>query len=101
MQQEVSKTSMLRKVRRAVEKIIAPHGNVTYAQAGEDVILDFLINYQPSGFYVDVGCNHPLRGSNTYRFYRKGWRGICVDANPAFASMFAKKRLGTPSCSRW
>ena len=82
----------LRKIRRAAEKLIAPYGNVTYAQSGEDMILDFLVGHKPLGFYVDVGCNHPLLGSNTYRFYRKGWRGICIDANPKFMRAFRKFR---------
>jgi len=67
-------------------------GHVSYAQAGEDLVLDFLCNHQPSGFYVDVGCNHPIRGSNTYRLYRKGWRGICVDAAAKFRPMYEAKR---------
>lgn len=55
---------MLNKFRRAAEKLVAPYGKVTYAQAGEDMSLDFLADYAPSGFYVDVGCNHPLDGSH-------------------------------------
>jgi FkbM family methyltransferase len=55
----------------------------SYSQCAEDLLIDNLL--QPSiksgvkGFYVDVGCHHPKRGSNTYRLYRKGWRGILVD----------------------
>lgn len=81
-----------RKIRRAIEKAVAPKANISYAQAGEDLVLDFLCDYRPTGFYVDVGCNHPVRGSNTYRFYRKGWQGICVDAASKFAPMFSRSR---------
>lgn len=80
------------KLRRAVEKLVAPGGNVSYAQAGEDLVLDFLNDYAPSGSYVDVGCNHPVRGSNTYRMYRKGWSGICIDAAAKFGPMFKASR---------
>jgi FkbM family methyltransferase len=31
------------------------------------------------GFYVDVGCHHPRKGSNTYFLYKKGWRGVLID----------------------
>ena len=31
------------------------------------------------GFYVDVGCHHPRRGSNTFGFYKAGWCGILID----------------------
>jgi FkbM family methyltransferase len=81
-----------RRGRRALEKAIAPDGNVSYAQAGEDLVLDFLTGHKPNGFYVDVGCNRPRQGSNSYRFYRKGWSGIVIDANPDFARQFAAVR---------
>lgn len=83
---------MLRKARRGLEKVVAPGSNVSYAQAGEDLVLDFLINYQPTGFYVDVGCNHPSKGSNSFRFYRKGWRGVVIDANADFGPAYRRVR---------
>jgi FkbM family methyltransferase len=80
------------KLRRAIEKMLIPAANVSYSQAGEDMVLDFLCDYRSSGFYVDVGCNHPIQISNTYRFYRKGWSGIAVDANPKFEKLFREIR---------
>jgi hypothetical protein len=55
----------------------------TYSFTGEDRILESLCKSRitESGFYVDVGCNHPIFLSNTYLFYKRGWRGICIDAN--------------------
>lgn len=55
----------------------------SYSFTGEDRILESLIKSRitNSGFFVDVGCNHPIFLSNSYLFYRRGWRGICVDAN--------------------
>ncbi|HTZ18833.1 MAG TPA: FkbM family methyltransferase [Dissulfurispiraceae bacterium] len=51
-----------------------------YAQFGEDIIIRELIKKDPgNGFYVDVGCYHPKKFSNTYRLYKRGWRGINVD----------------------
>jgi FkbM family methyltransferase len=44
------------------------------------------------GFYVDVGAHHPDRYSNTSYFYRHGWRGINIDANPMLAPKFAELR---------
>lgn len=80
------------RARRAAEKLVAPSSVISYAQAGEDLVLDFLTGHRPGGFYVDVGCNHPVRTSNSYRFYRKGWQGIAVDANRRFAKDFAWTR---------
>jgi hypothetical protein len=34
------------------------------------------------GFYVDIGAHHPVRFSNTYYFYKKGWKGVNIDATP-------------------
>ena len=31
------------------------------------------------GFYVDVGCFHPKKHSNTYLLYKRGWSGINID----------------------
>lgn len=55
----------------------------SYSFTGEDRILESLIKSRitDTGFFVDVGCNHPIFLSNTYLFYKRGWRGICVDAN--------------------
>lgn len=53
-----------------------------YSQEGEDLILARLFKDKIDGFYVDVGAHHPIRFSNTYLLYLKGWRGINVDATP-------------------
>jgi FkbM family methyltransferase len=36
-----------------------------------------MLKYLPekTGTYIDVGAGQPVRGSNTYYFYKKGWRG--------------------------
>lgn len=41
--------------------------------------MHLLSNYEGPRFYVDVGCHHPKRGSNTYAFYRQGWQGLLID----------------------
>lgn len=49
-----------------------------YSQTGEDELIS---KYLPetNGSYVDIGAGLPIRGSNTYFLYRRGWRGIIVD----------------------
>lgn len=56
----------------------------SFAYTGEDRIIESILKIPitENGFYIDVGCNHPKFLSNTYGLYRKGWRGICIDANP-------------------
>ena len=65
---------------------------VSYSQEGEDLILNSVFGSQKSGFYVDVGAHHPKRFSNTYIFYRRGWRGINIDAMPGSMVLFKKVR---------
>ena len=51
-----------------------------YSQFGEDKILNEIIPKKlKNGFYVDVGCFHPKKYSNTYMLYKKGWQGINID----------------------
>ena len=69
-----------------------PHQIPSYAQFGEDRILGGLFGSQADGWYVDVGCNHPIKYSNTWLLYRRGWKGLCVDGNAAFARLHARHR---------
>lgn len=63
-----------------------------YSQEGEDMILNRIFEGRKSGFYVDVGAHHPFRFSNTYFFYKRGWRGINIDAMPGSMQLFRKFR---------
>ena len=64
----------------------------SFAQNGEDLLLDRMLAKEGTGFYVDVGAHHPARFSNTYLFYRRGWRGINIDAQPGSMGLFRKHR---------
>lgn len=66
--------------------------NLCYGQDGEDLILNRMLDGQAQGFYVDVGAHHPVRFSNTYLFYRRGWRGINIDAMPGSMKKFERAR---------
>lgn len=44
------------------------------------------------GFYVDVGCYHPKKYSNTYMLYRKGWNGINIDMEEDKIRLFRMAR---------
>ncbi|MEM1408717.1 MAG: FkbM family methyltransferase, partial [Bacteroidota bacterium] len=62
----------------------------SYSFTGEDRLIESLLkkSITYNGFYVDVGCNHPVFLSNTYLFYRRGWRGISIDANANLIKKF-------------
>jgi FkbM family methyltransferase len=68
---------MLKLLRTAYFKTINSH---SYSQFGEDKILNEIIKKDHvDGFYVDVGCFHPKKHSNTYILYKRGWSGINID----------------------
>lgn len=66
----------------------------SYAQEGEDLALKRMFGniHAAPGFYIDVGCHHPFRFSNSYLFYCAGWRGICIDPLPGCAELFRRWR---------
>lgn len=90
----MSMASKLRWVfaRRASLRTVLRKSSVTVSQYGEDVIFDRLLRPGPRGTYVDVGANHPVDGSNTFRLYAKGWNGLAIDPNPAFAALYRQHR---------
>ena len=46
----------------------------------------------PPGTFADIGAFHPHKHSNSYLFYRWGWRGINVDARPGAMEHFHNLR---------
>lgn len=50
----------------------------SFSQYGEDVFLQQYFKGR-KGFYIDIGANHPIRGSNTYKLYQNGWEGLTVE----------------------
>ena len=63
-----------------------------YSQEGEDLILQRIFADKPNGFYVDVGAHHPMRFSNTFLFYKRGWSGLNIDAMPGSMAPFRSLR---------
>ncbi len=70
------------------EVYVKKHFYKSFSQEGEDMILSRIIGEKKDGFYVDVGAHHPKRFSNTYYFYKRGWKGINLDAMPGSMKLF-------------
>ena len=49
-----------------------------YGQAAEDFLLQWWLP-EKYGTYIDIGAGEPMRGSNTYAFYKRRWKGILVE----------------------
>ena len=43
-------------------------------------------------FYVDLAASKPACDSNSWALEQRGWRGLCIEANPAFAAQLRKHR---------
>lgn len=67
---------------------------ISYAHTGEDRLIESILKpiITEKGFYVEVGCNEPIFISNTFSLYKKGWKGICIDANETLIKKYARLR---------
>lgn len=74
-----------------------PGGKVSYSQFAEDLIAETILLRQgvtmdPGRTYLDVGACWPVKYSNTFFYYERGWRGLCIDPQPGFQVEFLEKR---------
>ena len=60
----------------------------SYSGGAIDLIIDYYFKDKKEGIYVDVGAYHPLRGSNTYKLFKRGWSGINIDLDPQTTDIF-------------
>lgn len=52
----------------------------SYSQGGQDLFVVAMTEGLKKGFYLDIGCNHPVAINNTYLLESEfGWNGILVD----------------------
>lgn len=82
-----------------INKLFRKHYQISYAQCGEDMIIDFICRAlkieKPS--YLDIGAHHPTYLSNTYLFYQRGCQGVCIEPDPTlFAEI--KSARGRDAC---
>jgi len=84
--------SLKNKLYSIYREYIAAYYTKSYSQEGEDLVLRRIFENEKEGFYVDIGAHHPMRFSNTYLFYKQGWRGINVDAMPGSMRPFNRTR---------
>lgn len=66
----------------------------SYSQAGEDQLVRYL--FQSMGItnptYLDIGANHPYICSNTFLFYSRGSKGVCIEPDEDCFSLLKKSR---------
>lgn len=76
------------------KKGLPAYEKISFSQTGEDIIMDFILQQikitKPS--YLDVGAHHPQYLSNTYLFYKKGFRGVNIEPDPSLMNEFLIQR---------
>lgn len=85
-------------LKKRIKKILVTtffkHIRSSYAQSGEDIIISDLFSrlriQNPT--YLDIGANDPIALSNTYRLYKRGSKGVCVEPNPVHCEKIQQKR---------
>jgi hypothetical protein len=65
-----------------------PHGRISHAQAGEDMITAFFFDHFriTKITYLDIGAWDPILINNTYHFYERGYQGVLVEPNVDMSS---------------
>ena len=60
----------------------------SYSFNGVDLIIEYIFKNKNTGFYLDIGAQHPISNNNTYLLYKKGWRGINIDLDQKNIDLF-------------
>ncbi len=74
--------------------VILLKAKASYSQTGEDIIVDYLFNSlkisRPS--YLEIGTNQPRICNNTYNFYKKGCKGVCIEPDIEMVRIIKQQR---------
>jgi FkbM family methyltransferase len=74
--------------------IITLKAKASYAQAGEDLIVQYLFDSikieKPT--YLEIGTNQPVLCNNTYNFYIKGCYGVCIEPDKNMVDIIKARR---------
>ncbi len=64
-----------------------------YSQFGQDnFVLEKIFKNRQSGFFVDIGANHPIVCSNTYLLESNGWDGIAIEPQKSLRDLWPSIR---------
>jgi len=57
----------------------------------DTAVLDYF-KEKKNGFYVDVGCYHPIHRSNTHLLHKQDWKGVNIDTSEFSIDLFNHAR---------
>ena len=84
-----NKNSPLKYIYFFINKIISIFAyKKSYSQGSMDLILNHIFKNKIDGFYIDVGCQHPIKNNNTYLLFKKGWTGVNIDLDKVNIDLF-------------
>ena len=74
-----------------------------YSFNAVDIVVDYIFKNNKSGFYLDVGAQHPISNNNTYLLYKRGWKGINIDLDKKNISINTPYNISSfeTSPSKW
>ena len=84
-------TQFLLKLNLIHKKILSKKNYFSFS--GVDILIENIFRNQKNGFYIDVGCQHPIKNNNTYLLYKKGWSGINIDLDKDNIDLFNVSRI--------
>ena len=64
-----------------------------FSFSGVDILIENIFRNQKNGFYIDVGCQHPIKNNNTYLLHKRGWSGINIDLDKDNIDLFNVSRI--------
>jgi len=70
-------------------------------QQEEQLVREFFCG-ETSGFFVEVGANHPTEGSQTWHLEQAGWTGVLIEPQPDLAALLVtarKAKVFATACS--
>jgi FkbM family methyltransferase len=62
----------------------------SYSQHGEDLLVESIMGSEKIHSFIDIGANDGVLFSNTYKFAKRGSRGLCIEPS---RSCFRKLKL--------
>ena len=68
------------------------HKKISYSYGGIDSLVLNIFKNQKKGFYLDIGCGHPIKNNNTYLLNKRGWSGINIDLDEENIDLFNSYR---------
>ena len=71
----------------------------SYSMDGEDLFLNDYYKDKTKGFYIDVGCYHPIYRNNTYLLHKRGWYGVNIDIHKFSIDLFNHLRPKDLNCN--